>query len=89
LLEEVKMDFSPAAKMLGFDFGRTGIPSADPANPGLGKVLRSQVEDEIEKERKRRALGLSPLPSAGSSGVSPALRALGLGSVGMFGGGMK
>jgi hypothetical protein len=56
---------------------------------GAGSVLRQQVQDETEEQRRRREMGLGPLAPAGGS---PALRALlGSGGMGMtgFGGGLR
>jgi hypothetical protein len=73
---------SPAGVAL---FGNTGVPDQFSA----GDQLRQQVQDETEEERKRRALGLSPLSPTGGS---PAIRAL-LGGMGMsmggYGGGLR
>jgi hypothetical protein len=73
---------SPAGMAL---FGNTGV--ADQF--GLGDQLRQQTGDELEEERKKRALGLSVL-SPGQSGGSPAIRALmgGMGMGGFLGGTM-
>ena len=66
---------SPAGVAL---FGNVpGVPD------GLGGQLRSQVDDELEQERKRRALGVSQLSPTGGS---PAIRALlGIGGMSMGG----
>jgi hypothetical protein len=72
---------SPAGMAL---FGNTGV--ADQF--GLGDQLRWQTADEIEEERKKRALGLSVL-SPNVPGASPAIRALmGMGTGGFGGLGM-
>jgi hypothetical protein len=85
------MNYSPAARALGFDFGRVGVEGANPNGSGLGNMLQDQVGQETEEERKRRLLGLSKLqtsPLAGAAGspfaggASPAGRSL-------FGGMMK
>jgi hypothetical protein len=82
MTEADMVDFSAAGRALGFDFGRTGVASADPANPGLGNDLRQRVQDELEEARKRRLLGLDPRQSGiGLPGTTAAGRSLfGLGS---------
>jgi hypothetical protein len=66
--------YSPAGQALGF--GRTGVAAVDASNNGgLGDILKNQVEDETEDEKRKRMLGLSPL-QAGAGGISPAGSAL-------------
>jgi hypothetical protein len=69
---------SPAGTAL---FGNTGVPDTF----GLGSALKQQTEDEIEQERKKRLLGLSPLSPTGGSPAIKALMGLGGMSLGGFG----
>jgi hypothetical protein len=70
---------SPAGVSL---FGNVpGVPSMG----GLGDALRQQTDDELEQERKRRALGLSQLSPTGGSPALKALMGMGGMSLGGFG----
>jgi hypothetical protein len=70
---------SPAGVSL---FGNVpGVPETF----GLGSALKQQTDDELEQERKRRALGLSQLSPSGGSPALKALMGLGSMSLGGFG----
>jgi hypothetical protein len=59
----------------------TGIASADLGlgSGGLGDMLRPQLADETEEEKRRRRLGLSP------TSFASAAQALGMGGGGLGG----